>query len=118
MPIDIKTENGDIIFQNGKMQLVNEREEILQSIQNRLKTRKGEYFLDVNYGLDYENIFSMNEKFIEIERQELAIRECLLQDSRVSRVISVDIKHEEREAIINFTIEIQDGEIEGGVILV
>lgn len=116
MPIDIKTTNSDIVFENGKMQLVNDKAEILQSIENRLKTRKGEYFLDTTYGLDYTEIFSMNEKHIDVERQELAIRECLLQDNRVSRVIDVNVEQHDREANISFKIEVEGtGELEGGI---
>lgn len=114
--IDLKTVNSDIYRIDNKTKLTSGFDEILQSIKNRLLTRKGEFFLDVNYGLEYENIFSITQKDPSEELKRFAIRECILQDDRVSRVEEIEIQKNKRTVSIKFKAYLKTNEELEGVI--
>lgn len=114
--IDLKTVNSDIYRIGNKTKLTNGFDEILQSIKNRLLTRKGEFFLDTNYGLEYENIFSITQKDPSEDLKRFAIRECILQDERVDKVEEIKIKKKERTANIRFKAFLKTQEELEGVI--
>ena len=115
MPVDLKVSNSDLFRVNGKQKTIDKKDELLQSLKNRLLTRKGEYFLDIDYGLDYENIFPISTKFVDDEIKKMSIRECLFQDERIISIESIDIKHNQRQTDIKFKAISVFGAIEGGV---
>ena len=119
MSIDLKVTNDDLVRVNGKTVLTSNLEEIKQSIKNRLLTRKGEFFIDTEYGLEYDNVFSTVNKNLSNETVELEIRTCILQDSRVDTVDVEVLKKEKDTLYINFKAVLLTQEtIEGGVEIV
>lgn len=115
MPYDLLIENDDIVRRNGVTKLVNCTDEVRQSLANRLKTRKGEHFLNIGYGLDWELIFG--DKGVTKDMVTIAVKECLFQDSNVQSVDSIEISDisSERTIEIIFTATLVSGEqiIEG-----
>lgn len=117
MATDLKTNQFDLVRVDGKTLTTDSRDEIRQSLQNRLSTRLGEFFVDTTYGLEFENLLSYDQKRISKESQELAIRECVLDDDRIELVESIEIIQNGKATTINFVAKIKDDIIEGGVII-
>lgn len=90
-------------------------EELRQSIERRLTTRLGEFFLNTGFGLDMDSIVG---KQVDKEQVDLAIRECLLQENRILEVNGINIEiTNDRKAKINFTAKTIDTTIESEVVI-
>lgn len=109
-----KMVEGDIFIGNDLV-MVTGQEELRQNIENRLAVNVGEWFLNVNLGLDYSAI---QGKTTDSEI-EFAIRECCLSDDRVKEVrIVITRDRESRRADIYIVIIDRGNEvIEFGVVV-
>lgn len=74
---------GDLVLENNDFVMVEGDEELVQSVQSNLKTRKGEWFLDENFGLDRTNILEKNNNKDLIHDD---IVEACCQDERIATV--------------------------------
>lgn len=104
-----KIVNGDLVFDGqGNLVMVEGKEEIAQSIERILTTNKGEWFLNLEHGLDYQEI---QGKGRDIEGIKLAITEAILQVERVSEVERIDLfLDKDRHLKINVTVRLQEGD--------
>lgn len=111
-----KLVNGDLVIENNELVMIDGDEELVQSVQAILGTRKGEFFLDSEHGLSHENILGKPAS------QELArddIIEALMQEERVASVPSISFEDDKskRKRNVNLSIEKTDGtqlSIDGG----
>lgn len=104
-----KLVNGDLIFDaQNNLVMVEGKEEIAQSIERILTTNKGEWFLNLEHGLDYKAITGKGR---DIEGIKLAITEAILQEERVSEVEKIDLfLDKDRHLKINVTARLQEGD--------
>ena len=107
----LKVLNDDI-----QLELIEGDGELVQSIERTLSTRLGEWFLNTDFGLNYEVII---QKQFDIEEIKLAVTEAILQESRVIEVLSINVSvdREKRQSKIDFIARTENTEIEGEVIL-
>lgn len=96
-----KTVNGDIIIEDGDIALTDGVDELRQNLEHRYSFNKGEWFLDIDMGLDYKEIVG---KGVPDSQVNVTIRECGFQDDRVTRVDNIDTIREKRKAHIRFDI--------------
>lgn len=96
------------------LEIVEELEEIRQSVERILSTRKGEWFLNTEFGLNYDNLLT---KQFDRELIELDVREAILQEERIDEVINIDIEHDrqDRKVKIKFVARVQSDILEGEV---
>ncbi|SMB95324.1 Protein of unknown function [Desulfonispora thiosulfatigenes DSM 11270] len=83
-----KIKNGDIVFDGKDIVLVEGIEEEKQSIERLLSTNIGEWFLNIDFGLDYK---VLQGKQIDKERIRMAIVKALSQEDRIEKVEKVEI---------------------------
>lgn len=104
-----KIVDGDLVFDGqGNLVMVEGEDEIVQSIERILTTNKGEWFLNLEHGLDYQEI---QGKGRDIEGIKLAITEAILQEERVSEVEKIDLfLDKDRHLKINVTARLQGGD--------
>lgn len=104
-----KLVNGDLIFDaQNNLVMVEGEDEIAQSIERVLTTNKGEWFLNLEHGLDYKAITGKGR---DIEGIKLAITEAILQEERVSEVERIDLSLDKnRHLKINVTARLQEGD--------
>lgn len=104
-----KIVNGDLVFDGqGNLVMVEGEDEIAQSIERILTTNKGEWFLNLEHGLDYSAI---QGKGRDIEGIKLAITEAILQEGRVSEVEKIDLSlDKDRHLKIDVTVRLQEGD--------
>ena len=108
--------DGDIYFNKCELAMVEGLEELDQNISVLMKINKGEWFLDLNEGLDYQLLFDKMETE-DIKREEIYNR--LMSDSRISSVESIDFHHDRGTRLLDITFKAvtTDGtEIEGEVV--
>lgn len=119
MSIDLKIHNSDLVRIDGRTLLADEKVELVQNVKNRLLTRQGEFFLDGDYGLDYEGIFPLTNKIVDKDIQRLTIRDCLTDDERISEVTNINITpvNNLREQRVSFEAHSIYGDLEEGVII-
>lgn len=108
--IALATKNGDLEFKDGDLYLVDEKRDIAQCLMAIFSTRKGEFFLDVELGLDQEPFL---KKTSDDSERKLAIREAAFQEERVITVdsIDIDVDKETRRAKIDIGVTTVVGEI-------
>lgn len=104
-----KIVNGDLVFDGqNNLAMVEGEEEIAQSIERVLTTNKGEWFLNLEHGLDYQEI---QGKGRDIEGIKLALTEAILQEERVSEVEKIDLfLDKDRHLKINVIARLQEGD--------
>jgi len=104
-----KIVNGDLVFDGqGNLVIVKGKEEIGQSIERILTTNIGEWFLNLEHGLDYSAI---QGKGRDEEGIQLALAEAILQEERVSEVERIDLfLDKDRHLKINVTVRLQEGD--------
>ena len=105
----LKVINNDLVF-NGqnKLMMIYDNDEIAQSCERSLTTNKKEWFLNKDFGLDYELLHqkTLNENYLRVE-----IIEALTIDPRVKTILNLSIIADEtnRTAQISFKIILSDG---------
>lgn len=84
-----KIQNGDLVFDGqNNLAMVEGREEEGQAIERALTTNKGEWFLNLDHGLEYAEI---QGKGRDKEGIRLAVTEAIHQDDRVEDIEGIDI---------------------------
>lgn len=106
--VDLKIDpiKNDIAYENGKVKLTHNEDEVMQRIRTRLRRVAGEWFLDISAGLPYyggEMLGSKDANYVM-----LLIRAEILQTEGVGDVedISVNYNRETRAATINARVKI------------
>lgn len=105
--ISPKLLDGDLVIENNDLAMVNNDEELIQSVRTTLMTRKGEFFLDPEYGVSYENLLG---KGTSEEEARDDIIEALSKDERIGSVTDITFNENLslRTRTISLTIQKQD----------
>lgn len=102
-----KIVNGDLVFENGDVVMVEGDEELAQSLQTIFQTRKEEWFLNENHGLDRSPF--LTKKFDEVLATD-AIAEAAAQEERIQRVENVLFHREGRSLKVDAIFIKNDGQ--------
>ena len=102
-----KIVDGDLVFENGDVVMVEGDEELAQSLQTVFQTNKGEWFLNENHGLDRSPF--LTKKFDEAMATD-AIAEATVQEERVQRIENISFKREVRSLTVDATFIKEDGQ--------
>ena len=103
--------DGDLVFANGELQMVDGEAETDQSVRLLLGTAKHEFLLDDSEGMD---MTPFQKKVPDNNECTMAIVECLSQLDNFGQVTSVtyDFDAERRKLSISAEIEMKDGSTE------
>lgn len=99
-----KIENGDIVIKNGEWVFVDGDEELAQSVESVLQTRRGEFFLDKEGGLRHENLFG---KHTDENALRDDIIEAVSQDDRVNAITDIHIVDDKKARKRNVLLTIE-----------
>lgn len=106
----LKIQNDDLIFDGqNDLQMVEGRDETAQSIERVLSTNIGEWFLNIEHGLD---IALIRDKLAEDDRKRLEIIRALSQDPRFEELkeFNMSFDRRERKLQLSFTALMKSGE--------
>jgi len=82
-----KIVDGDLVVdENGDIVMVEDDEELAQSVRMVLQTRKGEFFLEPDHGLVFDNLLG---KEADLAKAHEDIVEAVLQEERIASVEDV-----------------------------
>lgn len=102
---------GELLIENGRFITIYDGEALAQLIKGRLLLFRGEYYLNVNKGLDYNNI--LGAKTPPTEQEVIEVIEDL---GYGLGVISINIElRTDRKLTITFVAESDFGAITGGI---
>lgn len=104
--------DNDLIIKNGDFIIL--ADDILVAVQRLLTTNLGEFFLDLDMGLDYSTI---KKKGYSIDEIKQAISDCVMQDDRVLSVDDIDIQVKDRKAYISFKFATENETLESEVVV-
>jgi len=101
-------ENMDVEITNGDIQLVNDNDLIKQSVECILKTDKGEWCLNTNEGIAFENLLGKRIKNDVIKNE---IENGLLQIDRSFFITYFSVTHdkEKRNLKVSFQAKTDTG---------
>ena len=97
--------NNDLVYKDNDFEILDD--DITVAVERTLTTNLGEFFLNLNMGLDYDVI---RRKQYNIDSIKTAIRNCVLQESRVSDVCDINVEVDGRSVYIKFKFSADNGE--------
>ena len=100
-------EGNDLKLTKETLLVIEDEQEVAQSLNALLNIRKGEFVLDEHVGMERENMLGKNVNLDEIRDD---IIEALSQDERVELVDNVIISVKNRNAKITFNAKLIDGQ--------
>lgn len=109
--------NDDLVITNGNLEMTDGDLEVCQCVERAITTRIGEFFLNLEHGMDYSEF---ETKAPSGEKLKFAVIEAALQDDRVKSISSIDVEFDRanRGARIDFALVlINDEEIQGSVVI-
>lgn len=103
---------GDLVMENGELQTISSKDELVQCVRQLLRINIGEWFLDPSMGFDQFSI--LGEKRINEEDIREALVYTIEQESRIDSIESINIEFDNRtrELHISFIAIAQGEEIE------
>lgn len=104
--------DGDVVIQNGQIQIINGDELLRQTVQSILGTNKGEWFLNIDEGITFSNLLG-KEKNEELIRNE--ILQGLLQVDSSFYIDTFSYEVVGRKLKINFVAKNSNDETVEGV---
>ncbi|PZD96405.1 DUF2634 domain-containing protein [Paenibacillus sambharensis] len=107
--VSLKLQDGDLVMNNGELAIIDEQADVAQSLRIILGTRRGEWFLNPDFGIDSS---ILHQKSWAAEDVEEVIRAGLYQDERIVSVEAIDqsIGRASRQLTISFTALMTNGE--------
>jgi hypothetical protein len=113
----LKLVDGDILFENDELAMIEDKEELVQCCQTAIKTNLNEWFLNPQMGIDQK---ALTGKGLSDEAIIGHIRSVLAQEPRIKTVdeIKIDKDLKARTMTITFYATGQQGEeVIGGSVL-
>lgn len=101
--------DGDAIVENNKIKMVKGRELIRQTVQTVLGTNKGEWFLNIEEGIDFNNLLG-KKKSDEIIRNEILQGLQQVDSSFVLDSFKCDFDRNGRTLTVSFKAKNSAGE--------
>lgn len=80
--------NGDLSIKNNNFELIDSNEDIVQGVERIISTRLGEWFLNQEFGLNYDNI---TQKNYDEDLVRLDFIEALSLDPRFEELLEFEI---------------------------
>ena len=102
--------NGDVIIDKNKIKMVDGTGLIRQTVQAVLGTNKNEWFLNVDEGIDFNNILG-KKKDDDIIRNEILQGLLQVYSSFVFETFNCDFDNKYRKLTISFKAKNSTGEI-------
>lgn len=112
---NLKTVGGELVFAGGVLQLVSGQDAVRQAAECRLRTFRGEWFLDANLGVPWvERVLGRKASVAPVRA---IVREELLAIPGVSGVRALNVRFDRstRTMAIDFVLQTAAGDVAGSV---
>lgn len=100
-----------VIASNGDAGCVEDLDNAVQAIKNRIKTRLGTYpTIDDEYGSEIYRIYGEKLSDEKLAELEIYLRNCLLNEPRVYEIIDLELQKDGIDTLVmNLTLRLVDG---------
>ncbi len=105
--------NGDIIIEKNKIKMIDGVDLINQTVKTVIGTNKTEWFLNIDEGIDFNNLLS-KKKDDEIIRNEILQGLQQVDSSFVLETFNCDFNSKHRKLTISFTAKNSSGDLVSG----
>lgn len=108
--------SGELVFSSGSLETVSGRGAVRQAIECRLRTFRGEWFLDGSIGVPYfDGILGTKNPALDAVRSVL--RQEILSVPGVIRLVSleIDLERSARRLTASFVVSSDEGLVEGSI---
>lgn len=104
--------SGDIVFDNGKLEVVTGRENLKQRVKNSVAHYKGDWFLSPALGIDWFSFFG--KKNVSEREVKTALEENLAEDPEITKIESIEItkNNAERKVLLKIRVDSKYGKTE------
>lgn len=111
MALRIDPETRDLVFDaDGNMEQVFGDETTSQNIRLTLQAWKGEFFLDVNHGTEYDRILGKKPHELPYDEVGEVLRDAIFQEPDVSQIEEVTGEIDGRKATAAFRAALYSGQ--------
>lgn len=86
---DLKFQDGDLVIEGGNIELVDGAQRVAQSIEARVKTLRGEWFMDRAFGVPYFTSI-LGKRMIDKDAMEAVVKTEILKAPGVNRIVSFE----------------------------
>jgi hypothetical protein len=109
----LKVVNNDFVFENNRLTQLTGLDALAQIVGNRLKLWLGEWFANLEAGIDYFGLFNQKKNAPIEKRARIVFRNAILADPRVDKILTmeIDFNNANRELTINFTAQADEEKI-------
>lgn len=97
-----RLQDEDWTFGNGKADYLTQDNEILQNVKTRIRSFKGDWFLDQEAGIDWFNLLSDKETSEQILKE---LDRVVLSTDGVVRIVEMTIDVQGRDATIFINLD-------------
>lgn len=113
---NLKVVNGELVFAGGSLETVSGKESIRQSVECRLRTVRGEWFLDGSLGVPYFDGI-LGAKNPKLEAARAILRQEILATPGVTGLVSLTTSFDasNRSLTVAFVASSDAGLVEGSV---
>ena len=95
--------NGDIVIEENNIKLIEGKQVYIQAFQQILRTRLGEYFLNLNEGFDFD-VF-LGKKVIDEEEAMSALQSAGLQVEEFVKFTSITYTFNKNTRVLSVVFE-------------
>lgn len=106
-------DKGDVVIENNQINLITGAELIQQKVWTVLQTNLGEWFLDWEQGVDFDNLLGKNTN-AELVRYEIERGLAQVDSTFAITDFSYNADRAIRKAIVSFKAQNENGEEVGG----
>lgn len=106
---------GDLVYENGEIQVVEGLEETRQRLQSRLSVARGEWRFDTEFGTDYHGKIFAKKSLNEVDAELVRVVFETPKIIELLQPIIYDFDNTIRKLSAFIRVRAEDGEIELGV---
>ncbi|MFB7260361.1 MULTISPECIES: contractile injection system sheath initiator [Bacillati] len=100
----LKLVDGDLVFTDGELEMVEGDEELKQALEMILKIRLGEFFLEENVGLDRTHLLT---KQFDEELAHYDIVEALMQEERIEEISEITFSLDKTKRLLTVSVTVK-----------
>lgn len=106
-------DNGDVLIENNEISIITGDSLLQQKVMSVLRTNLGEWFFDLDEGVDFDNLLGKNTN-AELVRFEVARALAQVDSTFVITEFTYDVDKVTRKAKAAFKAQTESGEAVGG----
>lgn len=102
---NIRTENGDMVFENRDLSLVDSEAEFIQTVKELFSVNRKEWFFNEDKGFDF---FQVLGRTFDEELARSAVLDVAVQEPRIEDITNIEFEQSGRSLVIKMQVNGQE----------